>query len=94
LNKKTSTEKSLKMAVGPQRSAWPIAVALMLLAVYLRDAGILGQKGRNRKSVSIDVPSVIPSSSGVTVTMDGAAQPILISAHSATRVLSFSYCNS
>ena len=87
------------MAVGPQRSAWPIAVALMLLAVYLRDAGILGQKGRNRKSVSIDtvsVPSVIPSSSlsGVTVTMDGAAQPILISAPSATRVLSFSYCNS
>ena len=89
------------MAVGPQRSAWPIAVALMLLAVYLRDAGILGQKGRNRKSVSIDdtlsVPSVIPSSSslsGVTVTVDGAAQPILVSAPSATRVLSFSYCNS
>ena len=80
------------MAVGPQRSAWPFAVALMLLAVYLRDAGILGQKGRNRKSV--DAPSVIPSSSGVTVTMDGAAQPILISAPSATRVLSFSYCNS
>ena len=87
------------MAVGPQRSAWPIAVALMLLAVYLRDAGILGQKGRNRTSVSIDsvsVPSVIPSSSlsGVTVTVDGAAQPILVSAPSATRVLSFSYCNS
>lgn len=90
-----------------QRSAWPFALFFIFLSVYLRDAGILGQRGRNRKNqeaiststkthtTSSPTSSSSPIASGITISVNGESQPVLVpSTFSSDNILSFSYCSS
>ena len=89
------------MAINTQRSAWPFAALFFIfLSVYLRDAGILGQR-RNRKNLEAtptptsSSSSSSPIASGITISVNGASQPVIVppSAFS-SNILSFSYCSS
>jgi len=90
-----------------QRSAWPFALFFIFLSVYLRDAGILGQRGRNRKiqethessyptsSFSSSSSSSSPIASGITISVNGESQPVFVPPSTfSSNILSFSYCSS
>ena len=87
-----------------QRSAWPFALFFIFLSVYLRDAGILGQRGRNRKiqethessyPTSSSSSSSSPIASGITISVNGESQPVFVPPSTfSSNILSFSYCSS